>query len=170
MKATRTRNRRVLAFLSAIALLLQMSPAIAGGQSLDDNRPVEITFTKWGTSATAMEGFAEGYISGPFVGHLFRQINSANGHVTLLEAMYEVLDTERPFAALIWGGVGLPQGGRLTGRLDGIILRGWRSGAPVHVEFNVARPSTGGCIGAPPTVTLCFEGTIHIGRVPTRNN
>ena len=166
MKATRTRNRRVLAFVSAIALLLQMSPAIAGGQSLDDNRPVEITFTKWGTSATAMEGFAEGYISGPFVGHLFRQINSANGHVTLLEAMYEVLDTERPFAALILGGFGLPNGGQL----NGVILRGWRSGAPVHVEFIATRPANGGCIGAPPTVTLCFEGTIHIGRVPTRQN
>ena len=41
------------------------------------------------------------------------------------------------------------------------------SGAPVHVEFKVARTATGGCVGAPPTVTLCFEGTIHIGRVPT---
>jgi len=166
MKAIRTRSRRVFAFVSAIALLLQMSPATAGGQSLDDNRPVEIRFTKWITTFPAMEGFAEGEISGPFVGHVFHQNTSANGSVTRLEAMYEVQDAERPFAALIRGGAAPVYGGLL----DGVILNGWRQGAPVHVEFKAARPATGGCIGAPPTVTLCFEGTIHIGRVPTRNN
>ncbi len=166
MKTIRIQSR-VAAFVGATALMLQISPVMAGSQH-DNNRPVEITFTKWGTSPTAMEGFAEGYISGPFVGHVFHGNASANGHVIRLEAMYEVEDAERPFVALIRGGAAPGS----VGLLDGFILNGWRTGAPVHVEFKAIRapsPTESGCEGAPPGIT-CFQGTIYIGRVPTRNN
>jgi hypothetical protein len=46
--------------------------------------------------------------------------------------------------------------------LDGVILAGWRTGAPVHVAFDTI---TTGCFGAPAGKT-CFVGTIHVGRVP----
>jgi hypothetical protein len=158
-------HSRVAAFASAIALSLLISPVLAGGKH-DNNRPVDITFTKWITTSPAMAGFVGGDVSGVFVGHIFHRDVSPNGHVVRLEAMYEVQDGDRTFAALIRGGSN-PAG---LGLLDGFILDGWRTGAPVHVEFQRTSTADGGCVGAPDTVTVCLEGTIHVGRVPTRNN
>src|SRR4030095_967883 len=43
-------HRRVASLVGAVALLVQMSPAFASDDN-HDNRPVEITFTKWGVTA-----------------------------------------------------------------------------------------------------------------------
>jgi hypothetical protein len=77
--------------------------------------------------------------------------------ITKLEAIYEVVDGDRSFTALIEGGTD-----NLTGaaRLDGVILAGWRTGARVHVEFQVLT----NCFGAP--LGRCFQGTIRIQRAP----
>jgi hypothetical protein len=75
--------------------------------------------------------------------------------------MYEVVDGDRSFTALIRGGSN-PAG---LGLLDGRILAGWRTGAPVHVAFQRYLASEGGCVGAPVGKT-CFVGVIHVGRVP----
>ena len=48
--------------------------------------------------------------------------------------------------------------------LDGLVLAGWRTGAPVHVQFDT-KPGTTGCVGAPAGKT-CLVGTIHVGRAP----
>ena len=77
--------------------------------------------------------------------------------------MYEVVDGDRSFTALIRGGSEC--GGR--GLLDGVILAGWRTGARVQVVFQrylaiAGRPS---CVGAPGG-KKCFVGTIHVGRAP----
>ncbi len=56
--------------------------------------------------------------------------------------------------------------------LDGFVIAGWRTGAPVHVEFQtIAAPSPAesGCVGAPPGRT-CFQGTIHVGPAPQALN
>ena len=45
--------------------------------------------------------------------------------------MYEVVNGDRSFSALIRGG----QNSAGAGRLDGVILAGWRSGARVQVVF-----------------------------------
>jgi len=66
------------------------------------------------------------------------------------------------FTALIRGGTNRATG---TALLDGIVLAGWRTGAPVHVEFETVV----GCMGATATTT-CFEGTIQVGRVPKGND
>ena len=113
-------HRRVAAFASAIALSLLISPVLAGGKH-DNNRPVDITFTKWITTSPAMAGFVGGDVSALFVGHIFHRDVSPNGHVVRLEAMYEVQDGDRTFAALIRGGSN-PAG---LGLLDGFILDGW---------------------------------------------
>ena len=86
-----------------------------------------------------------------------------NGHVTGLEALYEVVDGDRSFSALIRGG----QNAAGAALLEGVVLAGWRTGARVQVEFQrfVAIPGASSCIGAPLNKT-CFVGTIHVGHAP----
>ena len=162
-------HSRVACFAGAVALLVQMSPALASDQD-HDNRPVEITFTKWGAPPPAVpptpffglfEGFAGDGLLGSFDAEVLWRQASVNGHVVGLEAMYEVLDGDRSFTALIRG----RQNAAGAGRLDGVILAGWRTGARVQVEFQRHLASEGGCVGAPFGKT-CFEGIIHVGRAP----
>ena len=129
-----------------------------------------ISFTKWGAPPPAIpptpffglfEGFSGDGLLGSFVAEvLWRQV-SVNGHVTGLEAMYEVVDGDRSFTALIRGGSNAA-GAAL---LEGVILAGWRSGARVQVVFQRHLASEGGCVGAPSGKT-CFEGIIYVGRAP----
>ena len=160
---------RVACFVGAMALLVQISPVLASDGN-DNNRPVEISFTKWGAPPPAVpptpffglfDGFAGDGLPGSFVAEvLWRQV-SVNGHVTGLEAMYEVVDGDRSFTALIRGGTNAAG----AGLLDGVILAGWRTGARVHVEFQRHLASEGGCVGAPLGKT-CFEGIIQVGHAP----
>jgi hypothetical protein len=164
-------HTRVAALVSAVALLIQMSPVLASDQD-HDNRPVAISFTKWGAPPPAVpptpffglfEGFSGDGLLGSFNAEvLWRQV-SVNGHVTGLEAMYEVVDGDRSFTALIRGGSN-PAG---LGLLDGVIMAGWRTGARVQVVFqrHLAIAGMPSCEGAPLNKT-CFEGTIHVGRAP----
>lgn len=77
--------------------------------------------------------------------------------------MYEVVDGDRSFTALIRGG----QNAAGAAQFEGVILSGWRTGAPVHVEYQryLAVAGTQSCEGAPFNKT-CFVGTIHVGRAP----
>ena len=106
-------HTRVASLVVAVALLTQISPALATDKD-DDNRPVEITFTKWGVTAPPppapqppfglLEGFAGDGLPGSFVGEVLWRQASLNGHVVGLEAMYEFLDGDRSFTVLIRGG------------------------------------------------------------------
>ena len=170
-------HHHVAVFSCAIALVIQISPALAQGQRDNDhkNGPVDITFTKWGVTAPPLpapqppfglfEGFADDGLVGSFVAEvLWRQL-SVNGHVTGLEALYEVVDGDRSFSALIRGGSNAA-GAAL---LEGVILAGWRTGARVQVEFQryLAIPGAPSCEGAfVPVNKNCFVGTIHVERVP----
>ena len=165
-------HTRFASFVGAVALLVQISPALASDQD-HDNRPVEITFTKWGGRASSgpaptpffglFEGFAGDGILGSFNAEVLWRQASLNGHVTGLEAMYEVVDGDRSFTALIRGGSN-PAG---LGLLDGVIMAGWRTGARVQVVFQRYGAIAGmpSCEGAPLNKT-CFQGTIHVGRAP----
>jgi hypothetical protein len=173
MRTSRTHNH-VVAFSFAIALLLQISPALAQDQrdAGHSNRPVTITFTKWGAPPPAVPptpffGLFEGFYNdgpvGSFVAEVLWRQASVNGHVAGLEALYEVVDGDRSFSALIRGGSNAAG----LGLLDGVILAGWRTGAPVQVEFQryLAIPGASSCDGAPLNKN-CFVGTIRVGRVP----
>jgi hypothetical protein len=162
---------RVASFVTAVALLVQISPAQASDQD-HDNRPVEITFTKWAAPPPAVpptpffglfEGFAGDGILGSFNAEILWRQASVNGHVAGLEAMYEVVDGDRSFTALIRGGSNAAG----LGLLDGVILAGWRTGARVQVVFQryLAIAGMPSCEGAPPNKT-CFAGTIHVGHAP----
>jgi hypothetical protein len=180
MKINRS-HIRVAAFSSAIAMLLQIAPVMADPK-LDRNRPIEVTFTKWVTEPVfvpdnfgitegrgLMAGFTGGDIPGTFVGEVLQGQRSANPalrtSINRLEAIYEVHDLNggHVFTALIRGGTNRATGAAL---LNGVVLAGWRTGAPVHVEF----VTIVGCVGAPTPTTTCFEGTIHVGRAPKRDN
>jgi hypothetical protein len=111
-----------------------------------------------------MEGFVGGDPAVAFVGEILQRQVSVNPNlnsIVRLEAIYEVHDGDHSFTALIRGGTNNVTGAAL---LDGVVLAGWRTGAPVHVEFQTV-PGTTGCVGAPVGKT-CFEGTIHVGRAP----
>jgi hypothetical protein len=176
MKINRS-HLRLAAFSIAIALLLQIAPVLAERPSAR-NRPVTVTFTKWVTGPVyvpdyfgitegrgLMAGYTRGDIPGRFVGEVLQGQPSANpalkAGINKLEAIYEVQDLQgnHVFTALIRGGTNRATG---TALLDGVVLAGWRTGAPVHVEFRTLT----GCVGAPTPTTTCFEGTIEVGRAP----
>ena len=166
-------HTRVASFVCAVALLVQISPALAADDK-DNNRPVEITFTKWGAPPppvlpTPFFGLFEGFIGdgplGSFNAEVLWRQASLNGHVVGLTAMYEVVDEDgdRSFTALIRGG----QNAAGAAHFDGVILAGWRAGARVEVVYQryLAIAGMPSCEGAPINKT-CFEGTIHVGRAP----
>jgi hypothetical protein len=162
-------HTRVASFVGALALLIQIAPALAADED-HNNRPVEITFTKWTAPPPAtpptpffglLVGFAGDGIEGSFVGEVLWRQASGNGHVVGLEAMYEVVDGDRSFTALIRGG----QNASGAAQFDGVILAGWRAGARVQVVYQRHLASEGGCLGAPVGKT-CFEGIIHVERAP----
>jgi hypothetical protein len=88
-------------------------------------------------------------------------VNPALNNIVRLEAIYEIHNGDHSFTALIRGGSNNVTG---AAQLDGTVLAGWRTGAPVHVEFDTI-PGTTGCVGAP-TGATCFMGTIRVGRAP----
>ena len=71
MKTIRIHSRVAL-FVSAIMLVLPISPAMAQGDG-DNNEPVNISFTKWVTTAPRMEGFTGGDVYGVFVGEILQR-------------------------------------------------------------------------------------------------
>ena len=154
------RHSRVVAFVSATVLLFQISTAFADGSQAttkEHRRRVEMTLTKWITAYPLMAGLVEGDLNGEFVGEIFTYQTSANGRITRLEALYEVEAGDHSFKAFMQGGKSNATG---KGLLDGVILDGWRRGAPVHYEFDTKTD----CVGAPAGV--CFQGTLEVGRAP----
>lgn len=159
-----TVRRYAASLAGAIVLLLQISPVLAAGQP-DHARPVEITFTKWVTTAPLLAGFTGGDVVGIFAGEVLESQVTMDLRIVKLEAVYEVRDSNRSFTALIRGGRTNNPGAAL---LEGVILSGWRTGAKVQVEFQVVlppSPTESGCLGAPAGIR-CFQGTIRVGRVP----
>jgi hypothetical protein len=168
----------VAAFSIAIALLLQIAP-VGADRKHDHNKPVEVTFTKWVTRPVEgvgiggikewrllMEGYTRGAVpGGTFVGEVLQRQQSVNPAlktgIAKLEAIYEVHNHrgDHVFTALIRGGTNVATTAAV---LDGVVLAGFRTGAPVHVEFETIV----GCVGAPTPTTNCFEGTIRVGSAP----
>jgi hypothetical protein len=152
---------RVAALVSATVLLLQISPALAGGSPAkagpDPRGPVEVTFTKWITAFPLMAGFVGGDAVGDFAGEIFDFKMNQDGRIARLEAMYEVQARRHSFTALIQGGQDNETG---TAVLEGVIVSGWRAGARVHVEYEVIA-----CTEAPSGT--CFRGTIQVPAWPS---
>jgi len=149
--------------------------------------PIEVTFTKWRTavlppapavpSRFLFKGFAGGDLgAGDFVAEVLdRKVSTActafdppctpgttpptiTGSIASLQAIYEVQVGEHSFVALIQGG-----STSSGGRLEGVVVSGWRLGAHVRVAFDTLSSCTDrdGVAHGP-----CFAGTIHVGRAP----
>jgi hypothetical protein len=178
-----------------MTLLLPMSAAIAADQRDTDHgnrlgdRPVTVRFTKWRVNVPAdpaqppfqFDGIAHGRVAGTFVAEVLQRQSTGftklRNPLTRLEAVYEVqteacvatpetcgVDGDRSFTALIRGG----QNAAASGRLNGVILAGWRTGARVRVEFERHIPFTSSDFACPdaPIGKVCFEGTLEIGSAP----
>jgi hypothetical protein len=165
MSTVHTRSR-VACLVVAMALLFHIAPVMAAGDD-DPNRPVQTTFTKWVTTSPLMEGFWGGDLANRYVGEILQRqvsVNPALNGITRLEAIYQFHLGDQFSTALIRGGTNIVTGAAL---LDGVVVAGWRTGAPVHVEFDTIPgiPGVIGCVGAPEGKT-CFVGTIQVGRAP----
>ena len=182
---------RVSPFLIAAVLLLQLSPGLAAGQpdapQATSQEPVEVTFTKWRTAVVpqpppvAPRSLFAGNVGGDlgqgdFVGEILDRkvstpctafdpmctpgttVPTITGSLASLQAIYEVRVGEHSFIALIQGG-----STSLGGRLEGVIVSGWRIGAHVRVAFDTLSSCTDrdGVAHGP-----CFDGTIRVGRAP----
>jgi hypothetical protein len=152
-------------------------------------RPVEVAFTKWRTAqipplpAVTVRSLFAGIVGGDlgegdFVGEVLdRKVSTPctafdplcppgttpatiTGSIIALHAVYEVQVGEHSFTALIQGGT---NGVTTAALLNGVILAGWRTGAPVHVAFQTISSCTDrdGVTHGP-----CFQGTIRIERAP----
>jgi hypothetical protein len=149
---------RVASLVIVIVLLLQVTPALAGGpfnRGDDDRKDVDITFTKWITTFPLMAGFVGGDVVGGFSGEVLDARTTADLLIPRLEAVYEIQAGHHSFTALIQGGQN-NQTGRAV--LDGVILGGSQTGDRIHVEYQVKT----NCASAP--AGTCFQGTIHIER------
>ena len=149
--------------------------------------PVEVTFTKWRTAqippppAVTVRSLFAGIVGGDlgegdFVAEVLdRKVSTPctftvpsctpgttpptiTGSIASLQAIYEVQVDEHSFIAVIQGG-----STSLGGRLEGVIVSGWRIGAHVRVAFDTLSSCTDrdGVAHGP-----CFEGSIRIGRAP----
>ena len=184
---------RVSPFVLAAVLLFQLSPGLANGQpnaqqaTIEGSRPVEVTFTKWLTAvlppppAAPIRRLFAGNVGGDlgegdFVGEVLdRKVSTPctfttpsctpgttpptiTESIASLQAIYEVQAGEHSFIALIQGG-----SNSAGGRLEGVIVSGWRIGAHVRVAFDTLSSCTDrdGVAHGP-----CFDGTIRIGRAP----
>jgi hypothetical protein len=175
----RTQRSCLVAMITVVCALALHSPsALAEGASNGDRhgRSVVVTFTKWVTAVVPpvpadavasrflMAGVVGGEIGGTFVGEVIDRRVSTTGTVTTqivaLDALYEIEAGDHSFTALVHGG---QNNGTHKAILDGIILDGWRTGAAVHVNYDVIS----GCAGKP--AGPCFQGTIRVSAADDEN-
>jgi hypothetical protein len=153
----------------AAILAPPVAASLLHGPQIGDDHPrgrcgPEVTFTKWYTTRPLMTGFTC-YGPGTYAGEILSRTD--DGVVTQLKARYEITDPRgrHSFKAVIQGTLD-----DITGKaeLDGVVIEGWRIGAPVHVTFQKITP----CAFAAASVSLpnvCFQGTIHIQRPRPRS-
>ena len=183
MKIIGVPSRVSLAVVAAV-LLLQLSPGLAAGQpdaQATSQEPLEVTFTKWGTTGTFLAGTTGGDIAGTFVGEVLEGQTSVNPElnpnpegvagplvngVRRLEALYQVNaeNEEASFTALIRGGQNQVTG---VAQFTGFVAAGWRTGAQVRVVFQRYFAGDPHCLAAGAPVTGgCFQGVIRVERAP----
>ena len=149
---------QVASFVSAIVLLLQISPALAdGGPS------VELIYTKWVTNSPGfpiMEGVVGGDVVGVFAGEVVSIASIANGKISPIEALYNIQDPtgDHSFTAHIQGNENDTKGFvGATNVLNGTIVDGWLVGAQVHVKYESFVCGEPNALGG-----VCYLGTIRI--------
>ena len=161
MKTMRIQTR-VASFVIAILLLLQISPAFAGGppEAAANNfrGRVEVTFLKWITNAPNMAGVVSGDVGGgTFAGLILTRVTE--GDVTKIEALYHINGKALQFTAHNFITADNLQG---TAVIKGFVTDGPLKGARVSGEYQVIRPC--GIINAQigSSGDVCFQGNLVI--------
>ena len=137
---------------------MQPGARFSEGQSPPE-APVEVTFEKWFTTYPAMTGNTS-HGAGTFAGRILERTAFDNGVIVKLEALYMITDPSgegHSFTAHIQGTSNVQT---QTAVLNGVITEGWRSGARVHVTFDVITPCA--LATGPSVMGVCFRGTIRI--------
>lgn len=139
-----------------LVLVLLCVSLVAGMVTAQDTEgesgdPVEVTFTKWVTTAPNMEGIVGGAVGdGAFVGEV---LDSAPGEIiTRIEALYHINGEDQAFTAhmFVW-----MDGVAGTAETRGVVTDGWMEGSLVRGTFTV--------ISCPDmTDGVCYEGELHI--------
>jgi hypothetical protein len=162
-------RRRIVLLTCVSGLLLHLPLAAIGNDG--QGRTFKISYSKWADTTSApgfrlLRGFTGGDIVGDFFGQVLVRELSWDGRVLRLEAEYSVTG-DQSFTALLRGGADPLTGDAI---LDGTVLAGWRTGAPVHAEFaTIPAPSANdpACPGHPVGLP-CNLGTLWVGQVPPR--
>jgi hypothetical protein len=162
MKTNRLQIRVVL-FVIASLLLLQISPTLAVGQTAenqDRNRHgVEVLFTKWVTTFPDMAGVVSGDVGGgTFAGEILAY--NATPAIGKIEALYHINGSTHQLTAHVF----VTQN-NLTGTavIKGVVTEGALKGARVRGEYQVIAPcgilnAVNGSSG-----DVCFQGTLDLG-------
>lgn len=139
-----------------------LSPSVAASAHRSDSPSRHVlTFEKWITIFPAMAGNVNG-VPGAFTGTVLQRVVSADGFIIHLVARYVIAEPKRDgpsFTAVVEGDQNLHT---KTAVLRGFVTDGWRTGAPVLVNFDVLRPCT--VSSAPAGTITCFRGTIRVGK------
>jgi hypothetical protein len=159
------RNRTLFAsFVIAILLLINISPARAGGQHETSagkgklHSRVEVIFTKWVTNFPNMAGLVSGDAGGgTFAGEVLNYDHTAA--VDKIEALYHINGRAYHFTAHNFVTQDNLKG---TAVIEGIVLDGPLKGERVRGEYQVISPC--GVINAQngSSGDVCFQGTLSI--------
>ncbi|MBA2304993.1 MAG: hypothetical protein H0W08_20510 [Acidobacteria bacterium] len=161
MKTVRL-QARVGVVVTAMALLLQMSPVAHAASRGGDKSSIEVTFTKWITDFSTFPslpvlGTVGGDAGTGDLGGNALITPIAHDRILKIGVTYEVSGTDQNFIAEVHG----TQNNK-THRavLNGVVIEGALTGARVHVEYDEI-PCVD-VVGAPPEALVCFQGTIRV--------
>jgi len=164
MKTIRTQTFSA-SFVVAILLLLNVSPALAGGpnEGLDKKGEfrgrIEVAFTKWVTSFPNMAGLVSGDVgAGLFAGEILNIEPTTNGDK--IDALYHINGGAFHFTAHNHVTENLQNG---TAVINGVIMDGPMKDARVRGEYQIITPC--GVINAQngDGGDTCYQGTLTIG-------
>ena len=140
------------------APLAPSRPTEAAGAQAIGSAPVDVSFTKWihpSLGFPSFTGVAGGDVPGDFAATVLERTPFDNGTIIHLRARYEVIadNAARSFVAEIEGNQNTQTNAAV---LNGSVVDGWRTGARVHVTFDVIRP----CPQF--NQSVCFSGTLRV--------
>jgi hypothetical protein len=119
---------------------------------------LQLTYTKWFTSATDMTGVVGGDIVGDFRGKLLQPVTVSDDGFLLLDAQYQVFvdhQTSPLFTAHVTGKQNIGTG---KGVLQGVVTSGWQAGERVLAKFQ----QKASCPEIHLSGSPCFQGTIKV--------
>lgn len=139
-----------------LAALFALPPSMGTLVALADHggspgHNFDVTFTKWVTTAPAMEGIVGGHVgAGTFAGEILVFVPGSD--ITTIEARYHINGGTHSLSAHVY----VTQNETTqTATLTGEVTQGWHNGKHVRGNYTV--------ISCPDrTNGVCYQGTLHI--------